>query len=324
MPIRIHDSELVRGPIAADPGASSTVLVVDDSVFDHHVIDRLLRPVEQLRVIYATGGREALEIVERDSPDLILTDLIMPDMDGLELVQQARGRFPSIPMILMTAFGSEEAAMRALRAGAANYIPKKDLARDLVETVQQILRVAATDRHRRDLLRCLEHRESLFYLSNNPRQIAYLIQLVQEDLDGLGVLDRTGQIRVGVALQEALTNALYHGNLELSSDLRQEDEQVFYVTAEERRELPPYASRQIRVLVRIDRRAATFEIGDDGPGFDTSRIDRPIEPEDLSRIGGRGILLIRTFMDEVAFNTPGNAITMVKRFPPGEPPGAGC
>ena len=88
-------------------------------------------------MIFASGGKEALQTLDRELPQLILTDLIMPDMDGLELVQQVRDRFPSIPMILMTAFGSEEAAMRALRAGAANYIPKKDLARDLVETVQE-------------------------------------------------------------------------------------------------------------------------------------------------------------------------------------------
>ena len=66
-----------------------------------------------LRLVFASGGRQALETIRRDSPHLILTDLIMPDMDGLELVQQVRANFPSIPLILMTAFGSEEAAMRA-------------------------------------------------------------------------------------------------------------------------------------------------------------------------------------------------------------------
>src|SRR3954454_22265408 len=159
MPIRIHETELTRGPTVLAECLPSTVLVVDDSVFDHHVIERLLKPVEGLRVIYATGGRQALEAVERASPDLILTDLIMPDIDGLELVQQVRGRFPSIPIVLVTAFGSEEAAMRALRAGAANYIPKKDLARDLVDTVRQILQVTAVGRHRREFLRCLDYRE---------------------------------------------------------------------------------------------------------------------------------------------------------------------
>ena len=120
------------------------MLVVDDSEFEHQVIARLLKPVSGLRLVFASGGVQALEAVRREAPHLILTDLVMPDMDGLELVQQVRADFPSIPLILMTAFGSEEAAMRALRAGAANYIPKKDLARDLAETIQKVLHLSAT------------------------------------------------------------------------------------------------------------------------------------------------------------------------------------
>ena len=97
-------------------------------------------------------------------------------------------------------------------------------------------------------------------------------------------------------------------------DLRQEDERLFYNEAEARRWQEPYISRRIRVIVRVDHHAATFIIGDEGPGFDTSRFNQPIDHEDLVRIGGRGLLLIRTFMDEVAFNAAGNTITMVKRF----------
>ena len=54
-------------------------------------------------------------------------------------------------------------------------------------------------------------------------------------------------------------------------------------------------------------------MADQGPGFDTSIFGRPVAPEDLNRIGGRGLLLIRTFMDQVSFNKSGNEITMVKR-----------
>jgi len=273
----------------------TTLLVVDDSVFDHQVIARLRHVMEGLRVIFASGGKEAMQTLDRELPQLILTDLIMPDMDGLELVQQVRDRFPSIPMILMTAFGSEEAAMRALRAGAANYIPKKDLDRDLVETVCGILHMSTVDRHRRQLLHCLNCRESAFLLENDPNLIASLLELVQEELDGLELFDRMGRIRVGIALQEALTNALFHGNLEVSSNLRQEDERLFFNEAEARRWREPYTSRRIRVIVRIDHHTATFIIGDEGPGFDTSQFDRPVDYEDLVRIGGRGLLLIRTF-----------------------------
>jgi len=245
----------------------TTLLVVDDSVFDHQVIARLLQVMEGLRVIFASGGKEAMQTLDRELPQLILTDLIMPDMDGLELVQQVRDRFPSIPMILMTAFGSEEAAMRALRAGAANYIPKKDLDRDLVETVCGILHMSTVDRHRRQLLHCLNCRESAFLLENDPNLIASLMELVQEELDGLGLFDRMGmgRIRVGIALQEALTNAVFHGNLEVNSSLRQEDERLFFNETEARRWQEPYTSRRIRVIVRVDHLAATFIIGDEGP-----------------------------------------------------------
>lgn len=216
--------------------------------------------------------------------------------------------------------------MRAHRAGAANYIPKKDLARDLVETVRGILRMSTVDRHRRRLLHCLNCRESTFLLENDPNLIASLMELVQEELDGLGLFDRMGmgRIRVGIALQEALTNALFHGNLEVNSSLRQEDERLFFNETEARRWQEPYTSRRIRVIVRVDHLAATFIIGDEGPGFDTSRFDQPIDHEDLVRIGGRGLLLIRTFMDEVVFNAAGNSITMVKRFQTPLRPVPGC
>ena len=123
---------------------------------------------------------------------------------------------------------------------------------------------------------------------------------------------RPAGCRSRIALQEALTNALYHGNLEVSTDLRQHDEREFDDLAERRRVQEPYRSRRIRVQVQLDRDAARFVVADDGPGFDTSVFDRPVQPDDLTRIGGRGLLLIRTFMDQVTFNSAGNQITMVK------------
>lgn len=107
-------------------------------------------------------------------------------------------------------------------------------------------------------------------------------------------------------------NALFHGNLEVSSDLRQEDEREFEELARARGGLEPYRSRRIRVEVRIDREAARFVVRDEGPGFDTQLFERPVSAVDITRIGGRGLLLIRTFMDEVRFNGLGNQVTMVK------------
>jgi len=156
-------------------------------------------------------------------------------------------------------------------------------------------------------------RESYFSLENDPELIGALVDLLLQELAGMNVGDETVRMRVGVALQEALSNALYHGNLEVGSDLRQYDERQFYALAHERRSIRPYQQRRVHIRATVDRDSATFVIRDEGPGFDVSQFDRPIESKDLMRVGGRGLLLIRTFMDEVKYNSTGNEITLVKR-----------
>jgi anti-sigma regulatory factor (Ser/Thr protein kinase) len=125
--------------------------------------------------------------------------------------------------------------------------------------------------------------------------------------------DRTERMRVGMALQEALVNAIYHGNLEVSSDLRQEDERVFHDLADNRRRQPPYRERRIHVRVCLGRSETVYVVQDQGPGFDPGSLPDPTDCHNLDRIGGRGLMLIRTFMDHVAHNPRGNEITMIKR-----------
>jgi anti-sigma regulatory factor (Ser/Thr protein kinase) len=124
--------------------------------------------------------------------------------------------------------------------------------------------------------------------------------------------DKTAD-RVAVALTEALLNGIQHGNLELDSRLRREDEASYDRTAEFRRRRPPYRDRRLHVRARLSRREAVYVIRDEGPGFDPSTLPDPTDPVNLERPTGRGLLLIRSFMDEVAFNRAGNQITLTKR-----------
>ena len=76
-------------------------------------------------VTLAGNGREAMDLLRLDLPDIVLTDLDMPVMDGLELVQAIRRDYPALPVILMTAMGSENVAAKALHHGAASYVRKR-------------------------------------------------------------------------------------------------------------------------------------------------------------------------------------------------------
>ncbi len=259
------------------------VLVVDDNPVDRRIAGAIIAKVPGLSVVAASDGEEALRLIERDRPAAVLTDLQMPGLDGFGLVEAIRKNHPEVPVILMTAHGSEEVAMRALRAGAASYVPKRSLAGDLASTLQHVLTFAATGRKRQRLLGAMRARSSIFELENDVQLISPLVELLQEDLAAMGLDDGTAGTRVGMALHEALTNALYHGNLEVSSDLRQEDESHFHDEAKRRLESEPYRSRSIHVEARLDREAATYVIRDDGPGFDVSILDRPVDPESLMR-----------------------------------------
>ena len=154
--------------------------------------------------------------------------------------------------------------------------------------------------------------DARFCLENDPSLVAALLDHFREQLEDLNFGDATARMRVAVALQEALSNALYHGNLEVSSDLRQDDEREFYKLAEQRRALFPYRDRRLFIHSRFEKDSILFTIRDEGPGYDTSCCSKEVDSGELMRVGGRGLLLIRTFMDEVTHNEKGNVITMVK------------
>lgn len=291
----------------------TTVLIVDDSAVDRRLAQGLLEKVGELSFVYAAHGKEALEQIEVSPPDVVLTDLQMPEMNGLELVRSVREKYPLIPVVLMTAQGSEEIAVQALSCGAAGYVPKAKLARELATTLESVLTTARSQRRNERLLDCASRTQWSFVIDNDPSMIAAVVDHLQQYIARIGPCDETARIRVAIALEEALVNAVYHGNLEISSELRESDMNAYYALAEQRRREEPYRSRVVHVDASIARHEATFVIRDSGPGFDPASLPDPTDPANLEKLSGRGLLLIRTFMDEVHHNAAGNEITMVKR-----------
>jgi CheY-like chemotaxis protein len=297
----------------------ANLLVVDDAALDRYIAGALLEEHSGWSVSYAEDGREALASLRRGLPDLILTDLQMPELNGLELVEAVRRDFPAVPVVLMTAHGSEEIAVAALRLGASSYVPKRNLARDLVKTVESLLSVTLASRNQQLILDCLTESELRFVLSNDPTRLQPLIGHFLDVMTQLKLADKNGLIRVGTSLHEALVNAIEHGNLEVPSALRAQDNRRPYVELlEKRRKEPPYRDRQVHVFAKFTSNEAIYVVRDEGPGFDPSTLPDPTDPINIDSESGRGVLLIRTFMDDVRFNATGNEITMIKRRKQGE------
>ena len=291
------------------------LLVVDDSKVDQQLAGAILQRRGGWSVAYADNGRDALEQIAAEPPVLVLTDLQMPEMNGLELVEAVRRDHPGVPVVLVTAHGSEDIAAEALRRGAASYVPKRHLARDLGEIIDRVIAGVGAHRQQDVALECLTESESRFVLDNRTERIRPLIGYLRDEIMRLDLCDGSALLQVGVALVEALTNAMHHGNLELDSSLREADADAYYALAHERAITPPYSERRVHFSAKMSHEGGEFVVRDEGKGFDPTTLPDPTDAANIIKATGRGLLLIRTFMDEVRHSESGTQITMIKRCP---------
>lgn len=293
--------------------APERILVVEDSATQAAFMRMLLQDAGY-QVSVAVNGREGCDKARAEQPTLVVTDLYMPEMNGLQLVETLKREYPRLPVVLTTAEGSEEIAVEALNKGAVSYVPKRRTGEMLIETVQQILALAHADRAAQRLLEFQTSAEVAFSVTNEDELVPAIVARLRDQVQQMRICDEIQLMTISTALDEALVNAMIHGNLEVSSNLRVIDNgKPYREQIRQRRQQPPYRDRRVDVQLSLTREEARFRIRDQGPGFDPSKIPDPRDPANLEKVSGRGLLLIHTFMDEVHHNAQGNEITMIKR-----------
>jgi DNA-binding NarL/FixJ family response regulator len=293
-----------------------TFLVVDDSAMDRKLAGSALAKLDESDVCYFCNGAVALEQLSLLRPDLIVSDLQMPEMDGWQLLDEVQRTHPRLPVVLMTSDGSEDLVIRAMESGAAGFVPKRRLTQDLGGTVERVLAKAIRQRLSSRLLRRIRQQEMTFVLENDASLLLALATQLRETVQAHWLCDEVQILRIGMAIEEALINAAYHGNLELSSSLRNQDDNLYWQLAHERARQSPFAQRRVTVQFHCGPRFMSCTIRDEGSGFDPGSLPDPFSEESLSKPSGRGLTLIRSFMDEVRFNDRGNEISLFKRRPP--------
>ncbi|HYR85627.1 MAG TPA: response regulator transcription factor [Terriglobia bacterium] len=115
------------------------VLLADDHVLVRAGIHSLLNQLEGIDVVgEASNGREALELVEIHRPGIVLMDIDMPELNGLEATARIVSRFPSVRVIILSVHGTEEHVLQALRAGAAGYLLKNISPAELDQAIRSV------------------------------------------------------------------------------------------------------------------------------------------------------------------------------------------
>jgi DNA-binding NtrC family response regulator len=121
------------------------VLIVDDEVNIRRVLAAMLKR-EGYEVTTAADGEQALGVLQKTPVHVVVTDLVMPRLGGMELLRRVAGDFPDVPVIVITAHGSVDSAVAALKAGAFDYITKPFEQEDLKKVIAKAARAHDLER----------------------------------------------------------------------------------------------------------------------------------------------------------------------------------
>jgi DNA-binding NarL/FixJ family response regulator len=117
------------------------VLLVDDHAIMRDGIRALLSIHDDIKIVgEASEGQEAIEKTQDLSPDVVVMDVAMPDMDGIEATRRIRKQSPKVKVIVLTQYDNKEYVLSAIKAGAAGYVPKRALGSELVSAVRAVNR----------------------------------------------------------------------------------------------------------------------------------------------------------------------------------------
>ena len=260
-----------------------TILIVDD---EEEIRTSLSKIVEQLNLIPCTAkdGVDALILLTSEKVDLIITDLMMPQMDGLTFIVKSRQLNPRIPIAVISGYGDIKNATFALTRGAFNFITKPFTIREVENIIRKGLRLRELSLGTDKLLQNVRNKTEITIPSYShllPSVTFYILKECQwRGIDNENVLNN-----ISVCSDEILTNALIHGNKE-------------------------NPDKTISVTLNFTSENMTFTVKDEGKGFDVKKFSHQLGKNHLAIPARRGLFIVEYLMDDISFNEKGNEITV--------------
>jgi CheY-like chemotaxis protein/anti-sigma regulatory factor (Ser/Thr protein kinase) len=278
--------------MAASP---RTLLVVDDDPSIHELIGAMLAG-KSWELDRADNGDDALAHLETRSYDLVLSDILMPGMDGLTLLGHIRNRYPYARIVVMTVRNTSEHILESLRHQATAYIAKPFDRDTLIATLQNALSTTVDQ----DDIRVISDKPNWISLEIRCKldTVERLTQFMRELPSDLKPDERE---QIAIAFRELLMNAIEHGG-------RLDPDKIVSLS-------------YIRTA-----RSIVYYIRDPGQGFSMENLahaavanspDDPLHHVELreqagTRPGGFGLLLTQSFADELIYSAKGNEVILIK------------
>jgi two-component system, cell cycle response regulator len=284
-----------------------TLLVVADNDDTQTVILEHAKAMGH-SVISASTPALGLSTFDMTQPDIVITDLFLPEQDGIMLVKQIHERRPTCPVVLLTDAGHSESTMAGLRAGALDYVQQPIHEEAFSQVLQRAIhRLPASV----DDAPGVERLEYVLVMGTDPSFVESTVTwLIQGTAMGLM---EARQLHLRAALQELIMNAIEHGCLELryhdKIDAMAKDQ--YDELIRRRRQDTRFRDRRVTIRAIYDKRqqVLTYQIADEGKGFNwKSRMKSGLDVCPPGDASGRGIFLAHSFFPDISYTDRGNEV----------------
>ncbi len=256
------------------------ILIIDDH-------DDMATSLEE---VFSASGH-AVRVVERREDALAIDDierydLVVTDLDVIPRNGGSGANGHTLVCLPEHIIAGVSEHVKAFKIGAANFRRDEFNEDELKEMVATILDFKTRYIDKIDYVQDL-HENIQFELPSAISLMSIVLEYLMKRVEKLGVI-KPERSNLFVALDEAFVNAVKHGNKFDTQKL-------------------------VRISAEVSVKEARFTIEDEGEGFDVNSIPDPLDPENLFKTSGRGVLFIYNIMDEVKYNERGNRLTMVKK-----------
>lgn len=289
------------------------ILIVEDDFGSREFLYSLIK-LEGYDVKQASNGEEGLEVYKEYHPDLVISDIQMPKMDGLEMLSQLRSDKSDAIFIITTAFGSEDYAIEALRLGANNYLKKPIDKRSLLGLIKKYKSIVDSRTLAKKAEGRVVEKELKIEFDTHFEHISSIVsQLISEISLKIDDSDKTN---IELGLDELITNSIEHGNLDISYEEKVEavDKNTLVDLYNQRLGDPELAKRKVIVNYIQKPGYSEWLITDEGKGFDWKSIPDPTQGAQLMELNGRGIFITNFLFDEMEYLGKGNQVRVRKLF----------
>lgn len=289
------------------------VVIVDDEVEVCATLTRIVKHENLLPDAYA-DSRAALESLQEHHDDVVLViiDIRMPDLSGLEFMRQAASDFPGTPFIVTSGDGTKKDIIQALKQGALDFFEKPFSVKEISASIRKVRQLADESLKTLYIYRNLVEKRLLFKIGNDVVLVQPLVDGLAEEIKISCRIPRSQLPGMRMGLHELIVNAIEHGNLELDSELKQHHN---YMEILKRKAADPlFCERRVMIEAIVAADSFTCVISDQGSGFDWHSLPDPADPENLFKPHGRGVIMAGNFFDEFFYNESGNQVTVRKFF----------